>query len=139
MEGTHCTGNDGNCPRGTPACDSPELVLPILEYDHGGGRCSVTGGYLYRGNRIPALYGRYVYGDYCSGEIWGAFRDGDTWSAELLPIETGGLQTFGQDFAGELYVGNADGILYRIDPVAPATPVIDSVTPHQGYERGSDR
>ena len=138
MEGTRCTGNDGNCPGGTPACDSPELTLPILEYDHGGGRCSVTGGYRYRGLRIPALYGRYVYGDYCSGEIWGAFLDGDTWATELLPIETGGLQTFGQDIAGELYVGNSDGILYRIDPVAPATPVIDSVTPHQGYERGSD-
>jgi Glucose / Sorbosone dehydrogenase/IPT/TIG domain len=138
MEGTRCTGNDGNCPGGTPACDSPELTLPILEYDHGGGRCSVTGGYRYRGLRIPALYGRYVYGDYCSGEIWGAFLDGDTWATELLPIETGGLQTFGQDLAGELYVGNSDGVLYRIDPVAPATPVIDSVTPHQGYERGFD-
>ncbi len=138
MEGTRCTGNDGNCPGNVPACASPLLTLPILEYDHGGGRCSVTGGYVYRGLRIPGLYGRYVYGDYCSGEIWGAIRDGDDWTEELLPISTGGLTTFGEDLAGELYVGNSDGILYRIDPVTPPTPDIESITPHQGYERGSE-
>jgi len=138
MEGTLCNGNTGNCPDGVPACDSPLLTLPILEYDHGGGRCSVTGGYVYRGERIPDLNGRYVYGDFCSGEIWAAFRAGDTWTEEFLPIQAGGLTTFGEDLAGELYVGTQAGNLYRIDPVAPTTPVIGSITPQQGYERGSD-
>jgi glucose/arabinose dehydrogenase len=138
MEGTRCTGNDGNCPSGVPACDSPLLTPPILEYDHGGGRCSVTGGYLYRGLGIPDLYGRYVYGDYCSGEIWAAIRDGNDWSTELLPISTGALTTFGEDLAGELYVGNADGMLYRINPVTPPIPVIDSIAPQEGFERGSE-
>jgi glucose/arabinose dehydrogenase len=136
MEGTDCTGDTGNCPPETPPCDSPELTLPILEYNHTDGRCSVTGGYIYRGLRIPGLFGRYLYGDYCSGEIWAGFRDGAGWSTELLPIQTGQLTTFGQDIDEELYVGTGSGFLYRIDPVAPTTPVIDAITPHQGLERG---
>ena len=138
MEGTVCTGDTDNCPEGVPACDSPLLTLPILEYNHGNGRCSVTGGYVYRGERIPDLAGRYVYGDFCSGEIWAATRAGDTWTSELLPIQTGTLTTFGEDLAGELYVGTQSGNLYRIDPVAAGTPVIDAITPSQGFERGSD-
>jgi hypothetical protein len=138
MEGTVCTGDTENCPEGVPACDSSLLTLPILEYGHGGGRCSVTGGYVYRGTSIPDLYGRYVYGDYCSGEIWGAARDGDVWTEELLPIQADALTTFGEDIEGELYVGTQAGNLYRIDGVAPGIPVIDTITPAQGYERGSD-
>jgi glucose/arabinose dehydrogenase len=138
MEGSRCTGNDDNCPEGVPPCNSPLLTRPILEYSHVNGRCSVTGGYVYRGLRIPGLYGRYVFGDFCSGEIFGAIRNGSDWSTELLPISTGGLTTFGEDLEGELYVGTAGGVLYRIDPVAPAIPVIDSISPHQGYERGSE-
>ena len=138
MEGTVCTGDTGNCPEGVPACDSPLLTLPILEYGHQNGRCTVIGGYVYRGERIPELYGRYVYGDYCSGEIWGAFREGDVWTEELLPIETDNLTTFGEDIDGELYVGTQAGNLYRIEPVAAGTPVIDAIVPPQGYERGSD-
>jgi glucose/arabinose dehydrogenase len=139
MEGTDCTGNDGNCPPDTPPCDSPELTLPILQYEHTDGRCSVTGGYLYRGSRIPDLQGRYVYGDYCSGEIWAGFLDGASWSTDLLPIQTSSLTTFGQDIDEELFVGNGDGNLFRIDPVAATTPVIDDITPHQGFERGYEQ
>ena len=138
MEGTVCTGDTGDCPEGVPACDSSLLTLPILEYSHGGGRCSVTGGFVYRGPSIPDLYGRYVYGDFCSGEIWGAVRDGEAWTEELLPIHADGLTTFGEDMAGELYVGTQAGNLYRVDGVAPGIPVIDTITPAQGYERGSD-
>jgi glucose/arabinose dehydrogenase len=138
MEGTVCTGNTGNCPEDVPACDSPLLTLPILEYDHGGGRCSVTGGYVYRGQQIPDLYGRYVYGDFCSGEIWGAFPEGAGWTTELLPISADALTTFGEDSAGELYVGTQAGNVYRIEAVSPGAPVITAITPPQGYERGSD-
>jgi hypothetical protein len=138
MEGTDCTGNDDNCPAEAPACGSPLLTLPILEYAHGNGRCSVTGGYVYRGLRIPGLYGRYVYGDYCSGEIWAASRAGDAWTEELLPVVADGIQTFGEDSSGELYVGNAAGFLYRIDPIAPPIPAIESVSPPQGLARGSE-
>jgi glucose/arabinose dehydrogenase len=139
MEGTDCTGDTSNCPEGVPACGSSLLTLPILEYGHGTGRCSVTGGYVYRGQQIPDLFGRYVYGDYCSGEIWAAFRDGNVWTTELLPIQADTLSTFGEDAAGEMYVGNQAGNLYRIDALAPGTPVVTAITPTQGYERGSDR
>ena len=137
MEGTDCTNNTASCPADTPPCDSPELTLPILEYDHTNGRCSVTGGYIYRGLHIPGLHGRYVYGDYCSGEVWAGFHDASGWSTELLPIQTDSLTTFGQDIDEELYVGTGSGFLYRIDPVGATTPIIDQIAPHEGLERGS--
>jgi glucose/arabinose dehydrogenase len=137
MEGTECTGNEGNCPA-VPACDSPVLTYPILEYSHDGGRCSITGGYVYRGLSIPDLYGSYVYGDYCTGEIWAASGSGDEWVEELLAIEADSLTTFGEDAAGELYLGTANGFVYRIDGVTPGTPIIDSVSPVQGYARGGE-
>ncbi len=65
MEGSACTGLGGG-----PACFDASLTLPILEYDHSLG-CSVTGGHRYRGAANPALAGYFVYGDFCSGRIWG--------------------------------------------------------------------
>ncbi|MGB7537074.1 MAG: PQQ-dependent sugar dehydrogenase, partial [Anaerolineales bacterium] len=47
---------------------SADLVSPVAEYDHSGGNCSVTGGYVYRGSRIPGLAGTYLFGDYCTGQ-----------------------------------------------------------------------
>jgi len=139
MEGTLCTGRTGDCPAGVPPCNSPVFTAPILEYTHGGGRCSVTGGYVYRGLRIPDLYGMYVYGDYCLGEIWAASAQEGAWTPVLLPIETDTLTTFGEDVAGELYVGTETGFLYRIDSAGPQTPVIGSISPDRGYARGGDR
>ena len=63
MEGTLCTGNTGSCPPSTPACFSPSFTAPILEYGHDVGRCSVTGGYVYRGLAIPDLSGTYLFAD----------------------------------------------------------------------------
>ena len=64
MEGRHCFLPQTDC-------EEPALRLPILEYGHEAGRCSITGGYVYRGLSEPGLKGLYVYGDYCSGEIFG--------------------------------------------------------------------
>ena len=64
MEGQHCFLPQTDC-------EMPGLRLPILEYGHEAGRCSVTGGYVYRGQGEPGLKGWYIYGDYCSGEIFG--------------------------------------------------------------------
>jgi len=63
MEGSHCYSPPSGC-------DTSGLTLPLLDYDHGGGRCAVTGGYVYRGSKVPLLRGGYVFGDFCSGEIW---------------------------------------------------------------------
>ncbi|HYT32045.1 MAG TPA: PQQ-dependent sugar dehydrogenase, partial [Thermoanaerobaculia bacterium] len=73
MEGTRCgDGGSSGCPAGVPACHSPVFQLPIFEYDHSSGDCSVTGGYVYRGSAFPNLSGVYFYGDYCTGKLWGS-------------------------------------------------------------------
>ena len=81
---------------------------PVLEYSHSGGRCSVTGGYLYRGSSLK-IYGHYVYGDYCTGQIWIARQQDGVWSSEEWvngnPMEFG-LSAFGQDEKCELYMVN---------------------------------
>ncbi len=139
MEGTLCTGNTASCPPSTPACFSPSFTAPILEYGHDVGRCSVTGGYVYRGLAIPDLYGTYLFADYCSGEFFGARpAGGGAFTAELLPISVDNPTTFGEDSAGELYVGTGAGFVYRVDGPVPQTPVIAAITPATGYERGSD-
>jgi len=98
MEGLHCTGFTGPVP-----CFDPSLSLPIIEYSHSVG-CSVTGGTVYRGEAVPALAGRYVYGDFCSGRIWSA---GQNQSGAWMPREIGNsgvaISAFGEDEAGELY------------------------------------
>ena len=78
MEGAHCFAGGRSLSsllrRGEGECDRDGLELPVVEYDREGG-CSITGGYVYRGARLPSLAGAYVYGDFCSGKIW-AVRHG---------------------------------------------------------------
>ena len=59
------------CYKPKTGCKKTGLKLPVATYTHSNGRCSVTGGYVYRGSAVPALVGTYVYGDFCSGEIFG--------------------------------------------------------------------
>ncbi len=89
---------------------------PLTEYTHGGGECSVTGGFVYRGTEIPALAGAYVYGDYCSGEIWALQRldDGTLHQVTLATVVS--LSSFGEDAQGELYAMSLGGALYRFNP-----------------------
>ena len=78
--------------------------LPILEYDHSNGNCSITGGYRYKGSQNPKLHNLYIYGDFCSGRIWGALKDetGIWSSTELLDTESR-ISSFGEDENGEIY------------------------------------
>lgn len=95
----------------------PDLVAPIAWYGHDNGRCSVTGGYVYRGDRIPALEGVYVFGDYCTGEVFGVrrFEDGRTTQAPVtIEGDVGQIVSFGQGPDGELYVFESDGALSRL-------------------------
>ncbi|TVR96430.1 MAG: hypothetical protein EA416_01170 [Trueperaceae bacterium] len=89
--------------------------MPVVTYTHasGWGR-SITGGYVYRGEDVPALAGAYVFGDYVSGRIFVAEGSGDEWSARPL-LESGfRIAAFGEDQAGELYVADySGGVLYR--------------------------
>ncbi len=95
----------------------PGGVLPIAEYTHDNANCAVTGGYVYRGARIPALQGAYLYGDYCSGKVWGLVQaDGKVVDRRELNVGAGhSIFSFGEDAAGELYLLAADG-LYRMQP-----------------------
>jgi glucose/arabinose dehydrogenase len=80
------------------------LTPPVAEYDHSGGNCAVVGGYVYRGNLLPGLVGRYVYGDDCSGRIWVLTHGADGWkNAEWLDTSLA-ITSFGVDDSGELYV-----------------------------------
>jgi glucose/arabinose dehydrogenase len=109
MEGLHCFPADQTC--GTEG-----LTLPVVEYDHGQG-CSVTGGYVYRGQAYPFLNGVYLFGDYCSGRIWGMVRSGviGEWQVAQLAQASVRLSSFGEDEAGELYLLDmAGGQLFRI-------------------------
>jgi glucose/arabinose dehydrogenase len=108
MEGTHSFAG------GTPPANHH---APIYEYSHDGGNCSVTGGYVYRGSRIPNLVGAYVFGDYCAGRLRAFKRAGGSAAGHrFLGPQVGQLSSFGQDVNGELYVLSLDGALYRIDP-----------------------
>jgi glucose/arabinose dehydrogenase len=102
---------EGNlCFSPASGCDRTELTPPIATYTHAGGRCAIVGGYVYRGRAVPGLAGTYVYGDLCSGEVFGR-RDGR--SAVLL--DTGlSITSFGEDEAGELYVTDHAGGIRRL-------------------------
>ena len=105
MEGSICFRGRSN------SCDREGLELPVVEYAHDEG-CSITGGYVYRGNELPWLHGKYVYGDFCSGKIW-AFEP-DKGQAEEL-IDTGlKISSFAEDPRGELYVLSLDGGVYTL-------------------------
>ena len=106
MEGRHCY---------RPNCDQSGLTLPVAEYTHADG-CSVTGGFVYRGQAAQSLRGTYLHGDYCSGRVWGVERTGEAWTSRLLASSGFGITTFGEDEAGELYIANANtGSVYRIE------------------------
>ena len=91
------------------------LVTPVHEYSHDEG-CSVTGGYVYRGERVPAARGRYFFGDYCSGTVWSLVLEG----GKARDVEKVGrvdqLSAFGEDAAGELYAVSLEGKLYELVP-----------------------
>jgi glucose/arabinose dehydrogenase len=91
-------------------CDRTGLTPPIATYRHTGGRCAITGGYVYRDRAVPGLAGTYVYGDFCSGEVFG-LRGGR--SAVLLDTKLS-VTSFGEDEAGELYVVDLGGGIWRI-------------------------
>ena len=107
MEGLHCySPGEG--------CDQTGLVLPVAEYSHDVGGCSVTGGYVYRGSKYPALQGAYFFGDYCSGIIWSLQRDGDQWQMTKR-LESGlRISSFGEDVDGEVYVIDHGGAIYQL-------------------------
>jgi glucose/arabinose dehydrogenase len=111
MEGTRCY-------RPASGCVTSGLTQPIHTYTHGPA-CSLTGGYVYRGNLLPELRGTYFYGDYCGGWV----RSGRVTSSGLVeeheqlmaPLLNDNVVSFGEDSDGEIYVIMASGRLYRLE------------------------
>ncbi len=93
--------------------EAPGAVPPVTVYSHDHG-CSVTGGFVYRGKEIPGLVGTYLYGDYCTGKMWGLQRSGAEWKATELPKVDFNISSFGEDHAGEMYVVDHGGKVYRM-------------------------
>lgn len=103
--------------RGSPPA-TLKLTYPVAEYSHSDGGCSVSGGYVYRGS-MPEWQGIYLYGDFCSGKIWGILHppdpaSGKLWKSEVLFETKGAITTFGQDRAGEIYFADRSGTIYRL-------------------------
>ncbi|HEU4996246.1 MAG TPA: PQQ-dependent sugar dehydrogenase [Gemmatimonadaceae bacterium] len=110
MEGMHCYN--------ATTCNQSGLNIPVIEYSHSDGRCSITGGFVYRGNALPGLRGHYFYSDYCVGFLRsfrysnGAATETREWSIG----DVGQVLSFGQDSQGELYILSANGTVYRLSP-----------------------
>lgn len=100
------------------AGDTSGTVAPVHEYPNGDGNCSVTGGYVYRGARMPGLRGSFVFADYCKGELRALVpgaSGGGLRSVALGPT-LDAVASFGQDAVGELYVLSLGSGLYRLEP-----------------------
>jgi glucose/arabinose dehydrogenase len=111
-EGTQCYNPSSGC-------DTAGITMPVVEYTHSEG-CSVTGGVVYAGCRMPDLAGTYFYGDYCTGFVrsfrlaGGVATDTRDWTSGLEGI--GRITSFGTDAEGEVYVVDYDGEIYRLEP-----------------------
>ncbi len=110
MEGNHCFNPKENC-------ESPDLILPIHEYDHSEekGGLSVTGGYVYRGSQFPELQGKYVFADYSTSRIWTLEEKDGKWAATEHLRPGFYIPTFGEDEAGEVYLcSKFRGVIYQV-------------------------
>lgn len=109
MEGAGCLS-------GGTRCDPTGLVLPVATYLHDESRCAAIGGVVYRGGEIGALDGRYLYGDFCTGEVWAIERDGGTLPTVIATLP-GNPVSFGADGDGEvLVIDFTNGGIYRLRP-----------------------
>ena len=98
----------------SPGCATQGLELPVLEYGHENGQCSITGGFVYRGAAMPELAGTYFYADYCAGWVKSFKYDGSAsdkreWNLGAI----GSITSFGEDSAHELYLTSSNGRVYK--------------------------
>ncbi len=128
FEGDHCP--NPSCPSAPQICSPANYTPPIVEYSQAGGPCAVTGGYVYRGCRMPALHGTYFYSDFCAGNVE-SFRTDATCADTTALTRTADLNDagqavglvsgYGEDARGEIYIvdrgsGASNGELFKILP-----------------------
>ena len=106
MEGTHVF-----------VLEPPEsvgVIAPVAEYNHDAG-CSVTGGQIYRGAALPEWQGIYIYGDFCSGQVWGLLQVDGVWQSQSLFFTGAMLSSFGTGEDGTLYYADYNtNNIYRL-------------------------
>lgn len=108
MEGNHCFNSS--------SCNMTGLTLPIAEYSHNEG-VAVIGSYVYHGSAIPGLKGKYVFGDFGSGTVWTLTEaPPGAWTRNTLLSTSHSISSFGQDAAGELYLVDLGGSIFKISP-----------------------
>ncbi len=123
IEGAECTKLDA------PLCDSLRSVAAVAGYDHTEHRCSITGGYVYRGPRDTLPQGAFIFGDLCSGEIW-SYQDGRQNLLYDSDINNLFLVSFGEDEEGELYVVSLNGTVYKIVNRSAEEPQVQLLSPN---------
>ncbi len=122
MEGFHCY-------KPSTDCDTAGLTMPIVEYDHSTGN-SITGGYVYRSNRLTRLNGVYLYGDYVTRKIWGLrYSGGQVMENKIIAESPAAISSFGEDESGEVYVVGYDGRIYIFEE--KPTEGSDFLNPHR--------
>lgn len=121
---------EGNHPYNLAGCNATDYLFPIWEYSHSPNNCSVMGGFVYRGERRPELRGAYVYGDYCSGNLWRLNYEGNL-SNSLLTTASTAILSIGVDMNKEFYVLGSNGKIYEFQPAiaAPTGLTADIGTP----------
>ena len=129
-EATHVYRTDGEC---NPL---PVQVPPVLEYRHGSRGCSITGGYVVRDPELPTMFGRYLFGDYCTGRIYSKVLSepsDELWTNLTIP----GLASFGEDACGHVYaLSNSTGMVYRIRDTTSPPPGCAPPFPHSADRHG---
>ncbi|HEX8026546.1 MAG TPA: PQQ-dependent sugar dehydrogenase [Candidatus Limnocylindrales bacterium] len=108
MEGRSCYSPATNCNR-------TGKTLPPVEYKHLAGRCAITGGHAYRGTAISGMAGLYLFGDYCTGEIWYTNATSTAQVSAVRLLDTSlNISSFGEDASNELYVCDLNGAVYKV-------------------------
>ncbi|MBK7601467.1 MAG: PQQ-dependent sugar dehydrogenase [Acidobacteria bacterium] len=125
-EGRNCTNLDA------AKCIPANFIPPVYQYDHSGGRCSVTGGYVYRGIQGTFPAGTYVFGDYCTGEIF-LLKDNNF---SIMRDTSLLITSFGEDESGELYVVGQGGSIFRL--AIPASAAVGSAASYQSTSLSSE-
>ncbi len=113
-EGNHAFEN-------AEAANKDSLTFPVVELEHvvevevWNSICSITGGEVYRGQKLPTLQGKYLYGDWCAGTIWTLEQQGDSWQNEKFMDTDFNISSFGVDSDGELYLLSFGSEVWRLE------------------------
>jgi len=115
---------EGNNAYNTAGCaNASTMTFPVVDYDHSGGKCSITGGYVYRGNLYPDLVGKYIFADYCSTQIGILDNTTITWTSAF---SGNNFTTFGEDNQKQLYVAASNGKIFKVKTNSLAVSDIDT-------------